>query len=363
MIGVVIEADVAVIGGGIAGVSAAYELAAAGSVVLLEQESQLAYHTTGRSAAMFLESYGGPQIRALTAASRPVFDAAGTLLTQRPLLWVAEEADLGRLAAMREANPTLKAIDPPAELDVCPALRPGWCAGALLEPGALEIDVLGLHQLYLGDARRRGLRVLLDAPVSGGRRGAGRWVLDTGQGEVRAGLVVNAAGAWADRVARCLGVPPIGLSPLMRTAAVARASGVDRAWPLVADIAEGFYFRPEGAGVLISPADETPSGPVDARPDELAVALAIERVNAATTLGIRSVITAWAGLRTFAPDRNPVVGPDPAEPALVWLAGQGGYGIQIAPALASLAARSVTIGASAVPAALSPARFGEAGHY
>jgi D-arginine dehydrogenase len=356
MIGVVVEADVAVIGGGIAGVSAAYELAAAGSVVLLERESQLAYHTTGRSAAMFLESYGGPEIRALTAQSRPVFDAAGTLLTPRPLLWVAGEADLDRLAALREANPTLKTIDPPAELEVCPALRPGWCAGALLEPGALEIDVLGLHQLYLGDARRR-LQVMLDAPVRGGRRDRGRWVLDTGRGEVRAGLVLNAAGAWADQVARCLGVPPIGLRPLVRTAAVARAAGVDRAWPLVGDVAEGFYFRPEGSGVLISPADETPSEPVDAKPDDLAVALAIERVNAATTLGLRSVITAWAGLRTFAPDRNPVVGPDPAQPALIWLAGQGGYGIQIAPALASLAARSVTAGASPVPAALSPARF------
>jgi D-arginine dehydrogenase len=357
MIGVVVEADVAVIGGGIAGVSAAYELAAAGSVVLLERESQLAYHTTGRSAAMFLESYGGPEIRALTAQSRPVFDAAGTLLTPRPLLWVAGEADLDRLATLREANPTLKTIDPPAELEVCPALRPGWCAGALLEPGALEIDVLGLHQLYLGDARRRGLQVMLDAPVRGGRRDGGRWVLDTGRGEVHAGLVLNAAGAWADQVARCLGVPPIGLRPLVRTAAVARAAGVDRAWPLVGDVAEGFYFRPEGSGVLISPADETPSEPVDAKPDDLAVALAIERVNAATTLGLRSVITAWAGLRTFAPDRNPVVGPDPAQPALIWLAGQGGYGIQIAPALASLAARSVTAGASPVPAALSPARF------
>jgi D-arginine dehydrogenase len=174
---------------------------------------------------------------------------------------------------------------------------------------------------------------------------------------VAAPVVVNAAGAWADSVAVRLGVPPVGLRPLRRTVAVARADGVDRAWPIVADVGETFYFWPEGAGLLVSPADETPSEPCDARPDDVDVALAIERVNEATTLGLRSVVTAWAGLRTFAPDRNPVAGADPAAPGLYWLAGQGGYGIQAAPALARLVADAVTDPGDAVPPALSVARL------
>ncbi|GAA0813195.1 NAD(P)/FAD-dependent oxidoreductase [Spirilliplanes yamanashiensis] len=350
-----IEADVAVVGAGIAGVSVAAELSGHRSVVVLEQEAEPAYHTTGRSAAMFLESYGGPDVRALTAAGRAFLDAVGTLLTPRPLLWVAGADGLDRLAALAREQPALVPLSPDEAVALCPALRSSWCAGALLEPRALEIDVLGLHQHYLGAARRDGVRVLLGARVLAGRHTGGRWVLDTAAGPVAAAAVVNAAGAWADPVAAALGAPPVGLRPLRRTAAVARADGVDRTWPLVSDVAETFYFRPEGAGVLLSPADETPSEPCDARPDELDVALAIERVNAATTLGLRSVVTAWAGLRTFAPDRNPVAGPDPAAPGLWWLAGQGGYGIQTAPELARLVAASVAGGD--VPAAVSVARF------
>ncbi|GIM90781.1 NAD(P)/FAD-dependent oxidoreductase [Paractinoplanes toevensis] len=350
-----IEADVAVVGAGMAGVSVAYELAAEHDVVLLEQESQPAYHTTGRSAAMFLESYGGPEVRALTAASRARFDEAGGLLSPRSLLWVAPEDQMDALSALGAAQPELVPLSPAEAVARCSALRTDWLAGALLEKNASEIDVLGLHQFYLGGARRRGTTVLVDATLRGGRHTGGRWLLDTAAGPVTATAVVNAAGAWADRVAAALGVPGLGMRPLRRTAAVARATGVDRAWPLVADVGETFYFRPEGLGVLVSPADETPSEPCDARPDDLDVALAVERVNEATTLGLRSVVTAWAGLRTFAPDRKPVTGPDPAAPGLFWLGGQGGYGIQIAPALARLAADSVTGGA--VPAALAVARF------
>jgi D-arginine dehydrogenase len=359
-VGAVAEADVAVVGAGIAGVSVAYELTASASVLLVEQESQPAYHTTGRSAAMFLASYGGPQVRPLNAASRPVLDQIGGLLRPRPLLWVAAAGDeraAAELAALGAADPALRPAGEDEARRLCPPLRPGWLGGALVEPHAMEIDVLGLHQHYLGGARRRGLRVLLDAPVRGGVRRGDRWLLDTGAGRVAARFVVDAAGAWADEVARRLGLRPVGLRPLRRTAAVARAAGVDRDWPLVADVAEGFYFRPEGPGVLVSPADETPSDPCDARPDDADVALAIERVNEATTLALRSVTAAWAGLRTFAPDRNPVVGPDPDEPSFCWLAGQGGYGIQTAPALARLAAGLVGSPGTAGPAALSPARF------
>jgi D-arginine dehydrogenase len=351
-----IEADVAVIGAGIAGVSVAYELAAADrSVVLLERESQPAYHTTGRSAAMFLESYGSPHVRRLTTRSRPVFDAGGALLRPRPMLWVAPAGGLDRLDAMARAQPALVPRDPAQAAALCPVLRPGWCAGALLETGALEIDVLGLHQHYLGGARRLGVRVVLGAAVRDGRHEHGRWLLGTAAGPVAATAVVNAAGAWADQVAAALGVPPVGLRPMRRTAAVARSDRVDRAWPIVADVGETFYFRPEGAGVLVSPADETPSEPCDARPEDVDVALAVERVNEATVLGLRSVLTAWAGLRTFAPDREPVLGADPAAP-MWWLAGQGGFGIQAAPAMARLVAGAVT-GTAEVPATLSVARF------
>jgi D-arginine dehydrogenase len=357
MAAMAIEADVVVVGAGIAGVSVAYELSRTRTVVLLEQESQPAYHTTGRSAAMFLESYGGPAVRSLTSASRPVFEAVGDLLTPRPQLWVAPPEQLDALAALRAADPQLKPLNEAEARQVCPALRPGWCAAALFETEALEIDVLGLHQHYLGGARRQGLQLLLGAPVLAGRRDRDRWLVETGAGSVRAAWVVNAAGAWADEVAGRLGVPPIGLTALRRTAAVARATGVDRSWPLVADVGETFYFRPEGAGVLLSPADETPTAPCDAKPDDLDVALALERVNAATTLQLRSIVTAWAGLRTFSPDRTPVVGPDPAAPGFCWLAGQGGYGIQTAPAMARLAADLVTSPDAAAPPALAPDRF------
>ncbi len=351
-----VEADVAVVGAGIAGVSVAYELAAACSVVLLEQERLPAYHTTGRSAAMFLESYGGPAVRPLTAASRADFDAVGTLLRPRPLLWIGAEPDRPALAAMQAAVPGLVPLTPAQTHRLCPVLRPEWTAGALLEPAAMEIDVLGLHQHYLGGARRRGLQVLLDAPLRGGRRTGEHWALDTGAGPVRVATVVDAAGAWADRVAALLGVAPVGLRPLVRTAAVARAAGVDPAWPLVSDVAERFYFRPEARGVLVSPADELPAEPHDARPRDIDVALALDQVNTATTLDLRSVLVAWAGLRTFAPDRNPVVGRDPSAPGFCWLAGQGGFGIQTAPELARIAASAVT-GAVPVPPALAPGRF------
>lgn len=356
-----IEADVAVIGAGIAGVGAAYELSASLSVVLLEQEREPAYHTTGRSAAMFLAGYGGDRVAPLTAASRPVFDSIGTLLRPRPWLVIQPPGGAAEPtgAEPHEAADTenLEPLTPAEALALCPILRPEWTENAMIERSAQEIDVLGLHQHYLGGARRRGARVQLSAEVLTGHRTGGAWILETTIGPVRAASVVDAAGAWADVVAMRLGLEPIGLTPFVRTAAVARYSAADPHWPLVGDLAETFYFRPEGQGLLISPADETPAGPHDARADDLAVALALERVNDATTLGLRSVSTAWAGLRTFSPDRDPVVGPDPDEPSFCWLAGQGGFGIQTAPAMARLAASAFLGDAEKIPAALSAARF------
>jgi D-arginine dehydrogenase len=366
MTGVTIEADVAVIGAGIGGVSVAHELTADATVVLLEQEDRAAYHTTGRSAAMYLESYGPPAVRALTSASRPAYEQVGGLLSPRAMLWIARPGQRDRLTALHAENPSLVPVDEAGARELCPVLRPGHVAAALLEPGAMEIDVLGLHQHYLGGARRRGLRVLLNAPVTAGHRDHDRWVLDTGAGVVRTRIVVNAAGAWADRLAATLGAKPLGLTPLRRTIAIALARGIDPGWPLVGDAVETFYCRPESGGLLISPADETPSEPVDAVADELDVARALERVNAAITVRLRSVATTWAGLRTFAPDRVPVAGWDSTQPGLFWLAGQGGYGIQLAPALAELGAALIRgeqppaglLAHGVDPAALAPARFG-----
>jgi len=365
-------ADVVVVGGGIAGVSVAALLAADRSVLLLEAEPQLAYHTTGRSAAVFLEGYGGPQVRALTRASRPLYEAvpvhdpdATPLLTPTSRLLVTDAAGVADLEATVAELPSLQRLSPAEARRYCPVLSPGYLAAAAMEPDASNIDVMGLHQHYLRSGRRRGLAVRTGSPVLAGRRAGGGWRLDTPGGTVYAPVVVNAAGAWADRLAQVLGARPLGLTPLRRTIAVVPAAGVDPGWPLVNDAAETFYFRPEGSGLLISPADETPSEPLDARPDELDVARAIENVRAATTLQLRSVSATWAGLRTFAPDRTPVAGWDPEVPGLAWLAGQGGYGIQLAPALALLAASVIrdepipaVLRAEGVdPAALSPARF------
>ena len=376
-----VTADFVVIGGGMAGVSVAANLlgsggaarsgAAAGSVLLLEAEATLAHHTTGRSAAKFLETYGAAPIRALTRASRPLYDAAPTdgetpgLLAPSAELIVADAASEAALDARVKEVPSLRRLSAGEARGICPALSESYVAGAALEDGAADIDVLALHQHYLRAARRRGLTVRSGARVRSAVRTGGAWRLETSDGTVEAGVVIDAAGAWADRVAAEFGAAPVGLAPLRRTIAVVPAGAAARSWPLVADMNETFYFKPEGDALLISPTDETPSEPVDARPDELDVALAIERVNAATTLDIRSVRTTWAGLRTFAPDRLPVAGYDPAVPGFFWLAGQGGYGIQMAPALAVTAAALVRgepvpaeiLAEGVDPAELAPARF------
>jgi D-arginine dehydrogenase len=367
------DADVAVIGGGMAGMSIASELAPAHSVIVLEQESQLAHHATGRSAAAFLESYGGPEVRALTRASRPLLEAAAVdapLLSARPLLWIAGPGREPAIADLRRQQPNLRALTPQDAQRICSAVRTDWVTAAALEPDAQDIDVAGLHQAYVREARRNGVAIFRDSRVAEAAHDGRAWRLRHAGGTVSAGVVVNAAGAWADRVATLFGARPCGLRPLRRTVVIARSGQpVPSSWPLVADVDDSFYFRPDGPHVLASPADETPSEPCDARPEEADVARAIERVNLATTLGIRSVVTAWAGLRTFAADRVPVMGFDPDVPGLFWLAGQGGYGIQTAPALGRLAARVLRGDASATPApgdvdpsALSPGRFRASAH-
>lgn len=330
---------------------------------MLERENQLAYHTTGRSAATFLESYGGPEVRSLTRASRPILDAIGattgtSLLRGRPLIWVVPQQRLGMLDELVDANPALRRVDITAAQTLCPVLRADYVAGAAVERTAQDIDVDGLFQHYRRRAIAAGVTIRTSVGVAAGASGPAGWLLTTDRGELTAARVVNAAGAWADAVAVRLGVPPAGLIPMRRTVAIASTDRVPPTWPLVSDVADRFYFRPESGGLLISPADETPSPPVDARAETEDVALALLRVNEATSLDLRRIRTSWAGLRTFAADRNPVVGFDPqAPPGYFWLAGQGGHGIQIAPALARVAAGMLLGDASTVPADLDLARI------
>ncbi|MGW5052396.1 NAD(P)/FAD-dependent oxidoreductase [Actinokineospora sp. NPDC004072] len=345
--------DVLVVGGGIAGVSVAAELAARGSVLLVEAEAELARHTTGRSAAVYLPSYGGPVVRALTAASRARFPDG--VLTPRDMLWVTTDGP-------SPGRPGARPIDVARACEVCSALRPAAITAAELDEGTADIDAMGLHQSYVRALRAAGGQIRRGAPVTALTRDGAGWRVTAGGEEVRAGTVVAAAGAWTDHLADLAGVPRLGLRPLRRTIAIAAGGPVDPGWPLVADTAERFYFRPESGALLVSPADETPSEPCDARPDDLDVALAIDRVNAVTTLGLRTVRTAWAGLRTFAPDRDPVVGASAEHPGFAFFAGQGGYGIQMAPALAALGAALIAgetppADIAVPPAALSPDRF------
>jgi D-arginine dehydrogenase len=336
--------DVLVIGGGMAGVSVAYELAARATVLLVEAEPTLATHTTGRSAAIYAPSYGGPVVRALTSASSPRFRELATELDTPPLLtphgslWLGADEEGAQRVATMPADP----ISPSRARELCPALR--QVLAAAYDESASDIDVMALHAGYVRGLRARGGVVRAASPVTALRRDGAGWAVVAGGATVRADVVVNAAGAWADVLAERAGVPAIGLAPKRRTLVLASGPNpADPAWPLVADAADRFYFRPEGTRVLVSPADETPSEPMDAKPDELDVALAVDRVNEITTLGLRTVHVAWAGLRSFVADREPVVGAWPDHPGFVFFAGQGGYGIQMAPALARLGA-AVTLG-------------------
>jgi len=356
-----VDADVVVVGGGIAGAAAAWALSRAGArVVLVEQEALPGHHATGRSAAVTNETVGHPVVCALARASRPFLDAppAGfvdhPLLSPRGLLWVAEDpASLDDLAA------SARRIGPEEVRQLVPQLRPAWAAaGGVYEAEARSVDVAALLQGYL-----RGLDVRTGAAVAQLARVGGGWRVEVGGSVLRCGVVVNAAGAWGDVVASRAGVAPLGLAPLRRTAClVAVPDGHDvGGWPLVMDAGGGFYAEPEPGGLLLSPADETPSPPGDARPEELDVALALDRLRDATTLPVRSVRRAWAGLRTFASDRIPAAGFDPDAPGFYWLVGQGGAGIKTAPALAALAAADITGTPVALPndlvGAVRPARL------
>jgi D-arginine dehydrogenase len=368
---------VIVIGGGIAGISAAAELAAEHDVTVVEQEPVLAYHTTGRSAALFVENYGDGTARPLTAASRAFFDAPPDGFADHPLLsprgaltvaTPAQRSELDRLFRAGSARSRrVELLDAGRAVAMCPVLHRDYVAAAVWEPDAADIDVAALHQGFVRRLRTRGGRILPSAEVLEGHHTAGRWTVRTASETLHGDVVVNAAGAWSDVVAQRCGVASVGLDPRRRTAFMVGAPPGSAQWPMVIDAEERFYFKPDGTQLLCSPADETPSPPVDARPEETDVAIALDRINAATTLDLRHVRSQWAGLRTFSPDRAMVIGRDPSRSAFVWLAGQGGTGIQSAPAAARLAASIVNgsgvpddiLAAGLDPGDVGPSRFGD----
>lgn len=373
------EFDFAIVGAGIAGVSAAYHLAPSARVIVLEREHVAAYHTTGRSAALHSETYGSAEIRAITVASGRFYRKPPEGFTDHPLLTPRGALIAGRVeqeAGMKTAAvdfarlvPSVRWLDPGETLRLQPLFKPEAVAGgAIFEPEADDMDVAAIHGGFLRGARASGALLRLDANVTSLDRKAGRWHIALGDGEtIAATTVVNAAGAWADVLGGLAGASPIGLIPKRRTAFTFESPpGLDlAALPMAIDFDETFYFKPEVGQFLASPADETPSPPCDAQPEEIDIAIAVERIETATTLRVPRIRNKWAGLRSFVADKNLVVGYDTAVDGFFWLAGQGGYGIQTGAAAGRLAS-SLALGKGlpgdiaslgVTERALSPGRF------
>jgi D-arginine dehydrogenase len=357
--------DFAIVGAGIAGASLAAGLAPHGRVLLLETEARPGYHATGRSAAFWTESYGGPLVQPLTSASLG-FLTEHALLADRGGLTLARADEAGGLANFARTFAALGVrVDllDRAALEVrLPGLKNEWNCGAF-EPDCRDIDVAGLHQLYLSGAKRGGAELWLRAELATAERQTAGWHLSMADGRTAsAQLLINAAGAWADLVAERAGVAPLGLKPLRRTVVQLRmGTPVPADLPLVMGFDGSFYFKPEGGKLWLSPHDETLSPPCDAAPEEIDVATAIDRFEHVLDWPIVALEHKWAGLRSFAPDRLPVYGFDAAKPGFFWFAGQGGFGIQTAPAAADLALGLLLgqVGGAVDPAPYAPGRFAD----
>jgi len=345
---------IAIIGGGIAGISLAYFLSPHRSIVVLEQESALGYHSTGRSAAEFTLRDNASTVNALARASHgflaspPEGFADVPLLTDRGSIILGTH---GKEALVRTRHDAAKALgaavewlDDAAMLARAPMLDPAYAAAAYFDPDYWDIDVDALLQAYARHARRNGAQILERRRFAGARREGETWRIDAGEEAISAGILVNAAGGWADSVAALCGVAPAGIVPHRRTAiTIDLPEGIDAGrLPEINEIEDTFYFKPEGGRLLASPADETPCEPADAQPEELDIAYAAHYVEEATTLSVRRVFKSWAGMRSFSLDRLPVIGAARDAPSFFWLAGQGGYGILTSPALGSLAAALIT---------------------
>ena len=347
--------DVAIVGAGMAGASLAYELADTCSVVLLESEFQPGYHATGRSAAVYIPAYEF-QNRALyhlTLASRDAFDSPaddfhrGGLLKQRDLLLIAPRDELPELEAifreLRKAFPALEWVDTAYLEQRVPGLSENYTASAILDKDCHDIDVHAIHDSYLRGVKRRGGTVACNSQVTALEFKGDAWHVTAGHDRFVARIVVNAAGAWADNVAKLAGVTPAGIQPMRRTAILVEPPpGTDTAnWPLLYEHHDRFYLKSDAGLLLASPADESPSDPCDAQPEELDIAYAAHYLEEALAYEVPRIRQSWAGLRSFAEDRSPVIGFAEDADGFFWMAGQGGHGIQIAPAAARLAASIV----------------------
>ena len=349
---------VGVVGGGIAGASAAYHLLKADrslEIILVEAEDQLGYHTTGRSAALLLENDGTESTRSIVQASvdfllnPPEGLTENVFVRPRDVMHIATFEQSASVDRFLEENsngrvPT-KEISKSEAKKRFPALREEGLDRVVVDEGAGDIDVHCLHQAYLNNFRKNGGQIKPSTRIDSATRNGDHWNLETKMGEIPVDAIVNASGAWGDRVASRAGIEPVGLQPRRRTAFTVNSSEPNiQKWGMIADIDLQFYCKPDGQQLLCSLAEENPSEPCDAKHDEADVALAIERINAATTLDIRSVQTAWTGLRTFAPDRSMVIGPDTTDDSFFWCVGQGGTGIMTSPGVGRLLADLFTAG-------------------
>jgi len=373
------QADFIIIGGGIAGASTGFWLAQHSRVIVLERESHPAYHSTGRSAALYTAAYGTPQVRALTLASRAFFDAPPPGFAEHPLLTPRGEMTVdfnGDPDELQQQYLSAKASVPEMQLlsaeEACarlPILRREKVHGAIYDPSASDIDTDALHQGYLRGIRRQQGEVHTDCEVLGLERDAeGLWQVRTAGQTFSAKVLINAAGAWADQIGELAGARPLGLQPKRRAAFIfAPPEGLDiHDWPMLVSLDESFYMKPDAGMFLGSPANADPVEPHDVQPEELDIALGIYQIEEATTLTIRRPTRTWAGLRSFVSDGNLVSGFDPQVPGLFWVAAQGGYGIQTSPAMGQASAALVR--GQALPehlehfgldaAMLSPARLG-----
>jgi D-arginine dehydrogenase len=362
--------DVVVIGAGMAGATAAAALSATHKVALVEAEEQAGYHTTGRSAAIWILNYGPPEVRVLTGLSRDFFlhppadFADAPLGNARQIIYLAPPDEVPALDALLDQKLGIEEIDLAEVKARVPAYIDGYAVRAGLEPHSFDMDVASLHQGFLKRLRGRGGVLRLRSRAGRIERKGGDWHVEVSGGAVvRAPVVVNAAGAWGDEVAAMAGVAPIGLVPCRRTAAIIDPAPYDvSAWPLVQGAAHTWYVRPEARSkLMVTPCDETPMHAHDVQPDELDVAIGIDRMQQALSIEVRRVEHSWAGLRSFSPDRNFAFGFDAASPGFFWCVGQGGYGIQTAPAAGELTAALVAGRdpgpAASIVAAINPNRF------
>lgn len=344
--------DIAIIGGGIAGLSLAYFLGGRRSVVVLEQEAALGYHSTGRSAAEFVLRYNSAEICKLAAIARRFFDTPPEGFADIPLLrprggiTVANAEKAERLQAQFEIerhHAPLSSMTPEEAIARIPFLDPAYVRAAYFDPEFWDIEVESLLQGYAKGARRTGVTIRTKAGVTDIRDDGRQWRIETRGGPLSARTIVNASGGWADETAALAGMRPLGIVPHRRTAILLDLPGFDLSrMPEVNELDEEFYFKPDAGRLMISPADETPCDPADIQPEELDIAWAVHHFESASTIKVDRVARSWAGMRSFTRDRLPAIGFDPAHPRFFWLAGQGGYGILTSPALGALAAALLT---------------------